>query len=55
MSYGSHWLYEVTDPPKYGYRVVSLVVNGMARVWELPGYNRADAELMAHNLVDGYL
>jgi hypothetical protein len=52
LSYGSHWLFEVPD---YGFRVVNLVVDGMALIWELPGYNRSDAKRMAHNLADGYL
>lgn len=55
MGYGSHWLFEVTDPPDYGFRVVNLVVDGVALVWELPGYNRADAQNIAHNFADGYL
>jgi hypothetical protein len=53
--YGSHFLFEVTNPPAYGYRLVNLVVAGVALVWEMPGYSRGEAERISTLLVDEYL
>jgi hypothetical protein len=53
--YGSHNLFEVIDPPGWGYRLVNLVVDGQALTWELPGYSQREAEKISTLLVDGYL
>ena len=52
--YGSHYLFEVTEPG-WGYRLVNLVVDGKALVWDMPGYALADAEKISTLLVDDYL
>ncbi len=33
---GSHLLFEVTDSPGWGYRLVNLVLDGQAPVWDMP-------------------
>jgi hypothetical protein len=53
--YGSHWLMEVLDPPGWGFRLVSLVVNGQSLTWDLPGYDRREAEKIATLLIDDYI
>ena len=50
-----HWLFEVTDGPMAGYRLVFAVRRGTAVVWDLPGYSQRDAHRMCLNFVEGYL
>ena len=50
-----HWLFEVTDGPMAGYRLVGVVRRGTAVVWDLPGYGQRDAHRLCLNFVDGYL
>lgn len=52
-TYAYHRLFKVAKPR--GYRVVGLVKDGTASVWELPGWNYDDAQLFAVNFEDGYL
>ncbi len=40
-------LCEVDDPPRYGFRLVGLLQNGVARVIELPGYTEDEALIVA--------
>ena len=40
-------LYAVDDPPGYGFRIVGLLEDGVARIWELPGYNDGDAVVIS--------
>jgi hypothetical protein len=53
--YGSHFLFEVIDPPGWGFRLVNLVVDGCALTWEMPGYGKREAEKISTLLVDDYL
>ena len=43
MGFSDLVLFEVDDPPGYGYRLVGVLMDGVARVWDLPGYTRDEA------------
>ncbi len=47
LGFSSGVLCAVDDPPGYGFRLVGLLVNGEARVIELPGYTDGDAVVVA--------
>jgi hypothetical protein len=47
---GSYVLFETTEPAP-GYRLVGLVIDGVAQVWEMPGYNKLEAEMMSRAFI----
>jgi hypothetical protein len=47
LGFSCGYLCAVDEPPGYGFRLVGLLVNGEARVIELPGYTDEDAVVVA--------